>query len=63
MARPRSTPSALLTAAQIAELAKVSLRTVRRWIDAGDLRAAKMGRAVRVATADYEQFIRARKTR
>ena len=44
------------TAGEVADRLKVSLRTVRRWITQGDLRAHWFGRAVRVSSEDLEAF-------
>ena len=54
--RPRGK---LLDAAEVAERCGVSLRTVRRWIAAGDLVEHRLGRLVRVAEADLERFLEA----
>ena len=46
------------TASEVANRLKVSVRTVRRWIAQGDLRAHRFGRAVRVSSEDLEAFER-----
>jgi excisionase family DNA binding protein len=46
------------TANEIANRVKVSVRSVRRWIDQGDLRVHRFGRAVRVSSEDLEAFER-----
>ena len=48
----------LLTVSQVADVLQVNVRTVRRWIDAGDLVAHRIGRGVRVSEADLIAFIR-----
>lgn len=53
---PKPTAS-LLTAEQIAARCQVALRTVRRWITAGDLPVLRLGRAVRIAEDDLERFL------
>ena len=56
---PDSTPGKpLLTAEQVASRLQLSLRTVRRWIAAGDLPVLRLGRAVRISEADLELFLR-----
>ena len=47
----------LLSAAEVAERCGMSLRSVRRFIAAGDLPVHRLGRAVRVAEADLERFL------
>jgi len=42
----------------VAERLQVSVRTVRRWIDRGDLIAHKLGAQWRVSEADLELFLR-----
>jgi len=51
----------LLTLEQVAEHLQVSVKTVRRWIDAGDLVAHRIGRGLRVSKADLQAFIRLRR--
>lgn len=58
MPKPPPKPTAsLLTAEQIAARCQVALRTVRRWITAGDLPVLRLGRAVRIAEDDLERFL------
>ena len=45
------------TVLQVAELAGVSTRTVRRWVDAGLLVAHRFGGAVRIADPDLRAFL------
>ncbi len=45
------------TIAEVAERLKVTERTVRRWIDAGLLRAHKIGSCVRISSRDYADFL------
>jgi excisionase family DNA binding protein len=58
----KSPPStALYTVAQIAERFQVSTKTVRRWIEAGDLIAHRFGRQLRISEPDLMAFIRMRR--
>ncbi|MGN6503137.1 MAG: helix-turn-helix domain-containing protein, partial [Pseudolysinimonas sp.] len=45
-----------LTREDVAEMLKVSTRTVDRYIDSGSLPASKVGRLVRVRRADFDAF-------
>jgi excisionase family DNA binding protein len=47
----------LLAVTDIADLLRVSIKTVRRWIDRGDLRAHHLGRCVRVSEEDLNAFL------
>ena len=49
---------ALLTIKQAAEHLQVSSKTVRRWLDTGDLIAHRLGRQWRISAADLQTFIR-----
>ena len=51
----------LLTLKQTADHLQVSVKTVRRWIDAGDLIAHRLGRSLRVGESDLQTFIRMRR--
>jgi len=48
----------LLTVGQVAERCQVSERTVRRWIDAGDLAVIRLGRLLRVRPIDLDQLLK-----
>ena len=48
----------LLTVEEVAERLSVSVRTVRRLIDGGELPAHRMGRMVRVSVDDLDRYIR-----
>lgn len=50
----------LLTIKEASELCRVSEKTVRRWIDAKKLPAAKLGAQWRVRPRDLDLFIRER---
>ncbi len=55
----RTGPKQLIAVAGAAAYADVSIRTIRRWIAAGDLRAYRVGpRVVRVDLADLERLAR-----
>ncbi len=45
------------TIGEVAEHLDVAARTIRRWIDAGDLVAHRMGGVVRIAEADWRAFL------
>jgi excisionase family DNA binding protein len=45
------------TIADVAERLHVSARTVRRWIEAGDLVVHRVGGIVRIAEADFRAFL------
>ena len=47
----------MLQVQEVAELLKVSVKTVRRWIDSGELAAFRIGRGVRVSHAELARFI------
>lgn len=49
-----------LTVGEVAEQCQISEVTVRRWISAGDLRAAKLGKGWRVKPEDLEAFYESR---
>jgi excisionase family DNA binding protein len=52
----KSFPSQLMTIEDVASLFQVSLKTVRRWILAGDLPAAKLGNQWRIDPLDAKRF-------
>ena len=45
------------TIPEVAECVNVSTRTIRRWIDRGELVAHRFGTAVRIAEADLRAFL------
>ena len=55
---PAHTLPNLLTIEQTAKVLQVSSKTVRRWIDAGDLIAHRFGRQWRISETDLQSFIR-----
>ena len=46
---------------EVAEMLSVSTRTVRRWIDRGELVAHRFGAAVRISEADLRAFLALRR--
>jgi excisionase family DNA binding protein len=61
MAKTGSKVPQLLTIPQLAERLGVCTRTIRRQIAAGELRAHRFGRQVRVSEEDAIAFIAARR--
>ena len=53
--------AAFRSVASTAQYCDVSEKTVRRWIDAGDLPVHRLGRALRISEKDLEMFIRMRR--
>ena len=53
----------LLSLREVADMLGVSIRTVRRFIDNGDLVAHRIGGQLRVAPADLEVFLKIRRQR
>jgi excisionase family DNA binding protein len=54
----RPTVPELLSTAEAARYAKVSPRSIRRWLDQGKLRALHAGRELRIRRADLDQLMR-----
>lgn len=64
MARSSRPPiEPLLTIPSVAEFCQVSEKTVRRWIEASELRAAKLGGQWRIRPIDLQDFVRERLVR
>jgi excisionase family DNA binding protein len=61
LATGKQTISRLRTIREVAELCRVSVRTVRRWIDDDDLVVHRLGRRVLVAEEDLQAFLAARR--
>ena len=59
IAAPERALPVLMTILQTAEHLQVSTKTIRRWIDAGDLIAHRFGRQWRISNSDLRTFIRA----
>jgi excisionase family DNA binding protein len=53
----RDTEIAFFTIAEVAESLRVATRTVRRWIEAGDLVVHRVGGIVRIAEGDLRAFL------
>ncbi|MBW0158423.1 helix-turn-helix domain-containing protein [Sedimentimonas flavescens] len=58
--RPATTPEQLLTIPEAAELLRVSIKSIRRWIESGELSAAKLGNQWRIRPQDLDRFVRDR---
>jgi excisionase family DNA binding protein len=56
-------PPGLYTIAEVAEALRVSRWTVMRAIDAGELRAVRLGRLTRIRAADLEDYVPAHRDR
>ena len=55
--RADTTIAALLTLKQAADTLQVSTKTVRRWVQSGDLIDHRFGREVRISEIDLQAFI------
>ncbi len=57
--RPATAPRLprLLAVSEVAELLRVSTKTVRRWIERQELRTHRLGRQLRVAEEDLAAFL------
>lgn len=51
-----------LTTDEIAKDLRVNVKTVRGWINSGELVAVDVGGEYRIARADYQDFLERRKT-
>ena len=51
----------LFTIKQTAKLLNASTKTIRRWIDAGDLIAHRIGHQFRISEPDLQAFIKTRR--
>ncbi|WP_294610482.1 helix-turn-helix domain-containing protein [uncultured Roseovarius sp.] len=56
-------PELMLTIVDVAEICRVCDKTVRRWIKAGDLPAAKLGGQWRISRRDLNAFVSDRMSR
>ena len=54
------TTKPLLTVSEVAEVCRLSTRTVRRWIERGELPAHRLGRQLRISEKDLKIFLRDR---
>ena len=57
-----TSPARLLTIREVASYCQVDEKTIRRWIEAGNLPAFKLGRQWRVAEKDLRRFLNERWT-
>lgn len=57
MTLPRPRLPRMLAVADLAEHWQVCTKTVRRWIERGDLRMHRVGRQLRISEEDAAQFI------
>lgn len=55
------TPPVLLTTAEVAQLLRVDVETVRRYVKAGELPAYRVGRTLRVETHALDRFLQGRR--
>ncbi len=56
-AAPSSAPQMMLTIETVAARFDVNPRTVRRWIEQGDLTVVRVGSIVRITSDDLDRFI------
>ena len=56
MTEPSPLPR-LHTVSDVSDSLQVSTKTVRRWIETGDLRVHRLGRSVRISEADLAKFL------
>lgn len=54
----QTTPATFLTAAELAARWKVTPMTLRRWRNAGKIKASFLGRGVRIPVSEVERFER-----
>jgi excisionase family DNA binding protein len=52
----------IMTPQEVSEYLRVGVRTVYAWIKAGELPAIRLGKTYRIEQADFERFLRRRKT-
>jgi excisionase family DNA binding protein len=56
-AKPTQKPEPMLDIIDVADVCRVSEKTVRRWIHAGDLPAARLGNQWRIFPRDLRTFV------
>ncbi|WP_433989928.1 hypothetical protein SuNHUV7_09540 (plasmid) [Pseudoseohaeicola sp. NH-UV-7] len=61
--KPNPKPDPMLDITDVAETCRVSEKTVRRWIHAGDLPAARLGNQWRIFPCDLRTFVLERMSR
>lgn len=52
----------LLTVGDVARRLQVSQKTVRRWIEGGELAVHRLGRQLRISPPDLDTFLRVRRS-
>jgi len=52
----------VMTPQEVSEYLRVGVRTVYAWIKTGELPAIRLGKTYRIEQADFERFLRRRKT-
>ena len=52
----------MLTVEDVSKQLKVHIRTVRKWIQDGELIAMDIGRGYRIKKSDLQEFIKSRQT-
>jgi len=50
-------PSRLYSVKEVAQRLAVSIKSVRRWITAGDLRAYRLGHQLKISAEDLRSFL------
>lgn len=58
---PGQTTARMLSPIDVAERLQVSIKTVRRWIEADELRVHRFGRQLRISADDLNSFIAQRR--
>jgi excisionase family DNA binding protein len=61
--QPMQKDTEMLTVEDVAKQLKVHIKTVRHWINTGELEAMDIGRGYRISKADLQAFIDRRKKR
>jgi excisionase family DNA binding protein len=61
--QPMQDDTEMLTVEDVAKQLKVHIKTVRHWINTGELEAMDIGRGYRISKADLQAFIDRRKKR
>ena len=54
-------PPKLLSIGDVADILQVSDKTIRRWIERGELPIHRLGRQIRISADDLATFVRARR--